>query len=108
MKIIYNSYGEVLNFAREAMKSLTFGLCRTLWVIVLLVANATIFAYRKAATGIKRYPMVAVATLLLALVASNLANYASMKAKLTTAQWKCDRLEMRMDSVYEVFNIEHD
>ena len=106
MKITYSSYSEILGFARRALKGFFLGLSRSLWAIVLLVINTAIFALCKAAQGIKQAPVAVVIVLLFVLAITNLANYASMKAKLTTAQWQTDRLQMRLDSVYEAYNID--
>ena len=105
MKITYSSYAEVLSFARNAFKGLALGFSRTLWAIALLVINTAIFAFRKAASGIKQAPTAVVIALLFILVISNVINYASMKAKLTTAEWRYDRLLIHTDSVYEAYNI---
>lgn len=105
MKVTYSSYSELLSFMRGAFKGLVFGLFRTLWAIVLFGINTAIFAYRKAVSGIKGYPVAAVIVLLFVLAISNLVNYANMKVKLTTAEWRYDQLRMHMDSVYEAFNI---
>lgn len=106
MKITYSSYTELLRFARGAFHSFIFGLFRSLWAIILLAANTAVFAYRKAVSGIKGYPVAAVVVLLFVLAVSNLMNYASMKVKLTTAEWRYDQLQMHMDSVYEAFDIQ--
>ncbi len=54
---------------------------------------------------ITRKPVAALAVVLAIMTIANLATYASMKAKLTTAEWRYDRLRIHMDSVYEVYNI---
>ena len=105
MKIVYSSYKEVTHFAKGALKGLSLGLFRTLWAVFLLIVNAAAIAFRKVSRGIKRKPVATVTVLLFILAASNLALYASMKAKLTTAEWRYGRLQMHMDSVYEVYNI---
>ena len=105
MKIVYSSYHEVTHFAKGALNGLLFGLFRSLWAVFLLIANAAVLALRKVSEGIRRKPVAAVVILLFILAASNLAVYASMKAKLTTAEWQYDRLRMHMDSVYEAYNI---
>ena len=105
MKITYSSYTELLHFARGAFQGLVSGLFRSLWAIILLAANTAIFAYRKAVSGIKDYPVAAVIVLLFVLAISNLMNYANMKVKLTTAEWRYDQLQIHMDSVYEAYNI---
>lgn len=105
MKVTYSSYSELLSFMRGAFKGLVFDLFRMLWAIALFGINTAVFAYRKAVSGIKGYPVVAVIILLFVLAVSNLVNYANMKVKLTTAEWRYDQLQMHMDSVYEVYNI---
>lgn len=105
MKIIYNSYSDITRFMRSAINGFTLGLLRLLWSAVLLAINTVVFAFRKVAAAVKRKPVTVVIVLLFILVASNLAVYASMKCKLTTAEWRYDRLRIHMDSVYEVYNI---
>ena len=105
MKIIYNSYADIMRFTHQALRGLLFGLGRTLWSVVLFAVNTAVFAFRKVAAAIKRKPVTVVIVLLFILVASNLAIYASMKCRLNTAEWQYDRLQMHMDSVYEAYNI---
>lgn len=105
MKIIYNSYSDITRFMRSAINGFTLGLLRLLWSVVLLAINTVVFAWRKLASAITRKPVAALAVVLAIMTIANLATYASMKAKLTTAEWRYDRLRMHMDSVYEVYNI---
>lgn len=105
MKIIYNSYSDITRFMRSALSGFTIGLLRLLWSVALLAINTGVFAWRKLASAITRKPVAALAVVLAIMTVTNLATYASMKAKLTTAEWRYDRLRMHMDSVYEVYNI---
>lgn len=105
MKIIYSSYGEVTAMLRGALSTAALGLGRSLWAVFLLIVNAVAIAFRKVSAAIKRKPVTVVIVLLFILVVSNIAVYAFMKARLTTADWRYDRLQMHMDSVYEVYNI---
>lgn len=75
------------------------------WSVVLLAINTVVFAWRKLASAITRKPVAALAVVLAIMTIANLATYASMKAKLTTAEWRYDRLRIHMDSVYEAYNI---
>lgn len=106
MKITYNSYTEILHILQQALKGLAFGLTCSLWAIVLLVINSVVYAFRKVSAAIKGYPVAAVIVLLFALAISNIMIYASMKAKLVTAEWRYDKLEMHVDSIYEAYNIQ--
>lgn len=105
MKIIYNSYSDITRFMRSAINGFTIGLLRLLWSVALLAINTGVFAWRKLASAIKRKPFAALAVVLAIMTIANLATYASMKAKLTTAEWRYDRLRIHMDSVYEAYNI---
>ncbi len=105
MKIIYSSYGEVTAMLRGALSTAALGLGRSLWAVFLLIVNAVAIAFRKVSAAIKRKPVTVVIVLLFILVVSNIAVYAFMKARLTTADWRYDRLQMHMDSVYETYNI---
>lgn len=105
MKIIYNSYSEITAMLRGALSGLALGLTRSLWAVFLLAVNTAAFAWRKLSAVIRRKPVAAVTVLLFILAVSNIVTYASMKVKLTTAEWRYDRLRMHMDSVYEVYNI---
>lgn len=105
MKIIYNSYSDITRFMRSAINGFALGLLRLLWSVVLLAINTVVFAWRKLASAIMRKPVAALAVVLAIMAIANLATYASMKAKLTTAEWRYDRLRMHMDSIYEVYNI---
>ena len=105
MKIIYSSYGEVTAMLRGALSTAALGLGRSLWAVFLLIVNAVAIAFRKVSAAIKRKPVTVVIVLLFILAVSNIAVYAFMKARLTTAEWRYDRLQMHMDSVYETYNI---
>lgn len=105
MKIIYNSYSDIMRFMRSALSGFTIGLLRLLWSVALLAINTGVFAWRKLASAITRKPVAALAVVLAIMTIANLATYASMKAKLTTAEWRYDRLRIHMDSVYEAYNI---
>lgn len=105
MKVIYSSYRDVTAMLRGALSTAALGLGRSLWAVFLLIVNAVALAFRKAAEAIKRKPVTVVTVLFFILVVSNIATYASMKARLTTAEWRYDRLQMHMDSVYEAYNI---
>lgn len=105
MKIIYNSYSDITRFMRSAINGFTIGLLRLLWSVALLAINTGVFAWRKLASAITRKPVAALAVVLAIMTIANLTTYASMKAKLTTAEWRYDRLRIHMDSVYEAYNI---
>ena len=90
---------------RATLRELALGLTRPLWAVFLLVVNTAPFAWRKLASAITRKPVAALSVVLTIMTIANLATYASMKAKLTTAEWRYDKLRMHMDSVYEVYNI---
>lgn len=105
MKVIYSSYRDVTTIFRGALSTAALGLGRSLWAVFLLIVNAAALAFRKVSAAIKRKPVTVVIVLLFILAVSNIAVYASMKARLTTAEWRYDRLQMHMDSVYEAYNI---
>lgn len=105
MKIIYNSYSDIMRFMRSALRGFTIGLLRLLWSVALLAINTGVFAWRKLASAITRKPVAALAVVLAIMTIANLTTYASMKDKLTTAEWRYDRLRIHMDSVYEAYNI---
>ena len=105
MKVIYSSYRDVTAMLRGALSTAALGLGRSLWAVFLLIVNAVAIAFRKTAEAIKRKPVTVAIVLLFILAVSNIAVYASMKVKLTTAEWRYDRLRIHMDSVYEVYNI---
>lgn len=101
---MYDSYSEVTRLARQASKDFLLGFARTQWAIILLIANTSL-VLRWMVGMVRRKPVTVVIVLLFILAVSNIAIYASMKAKLTTAEWRYDRLRMHMDSVYEAYNI---
>ena len=96
---------KAVSVLRATLRELALGLTRSLWSVVLLAINTVVFAWRKLASAITRKPVAALAVVLTIMTVANLATYASMKAKLTTAEWRYDKLRMHMDSVYEVYNI---
>lgn len=96
---------KAVSVLRATLRELALGLTRSLWSVVLLAINTVVFAWRKLASAITRKPVAALAVVLTIMTVANLATYASMKAKLTTAEWRYDKLRMHMDSIYEVYNI---
>lgn len=96
---------KAVSVLRATLRELALGLTRSLWSVVLLAINTVVFAWRKLASAITRKPVAALAVVLTIMTVANLATYASMKAKLTTAEWRYDKLRMHMDSVYEAYNI---
>ena len=105
MKIIYQSYTELLHYAKSALKSTFFGLFRIVWVAFLFIANTFVWAFRKASSAIKNRPMTSLLVFAVLLLTSNSINYISMKAKLNTANWQYDTLRLHTDSIMELYNI---
>jgi hypothetical protein len=54
---------------------------------------------------IQQHSITIIATLVLALVLSNLIIYASMKAEMMSIYWKYDQYKMHVDSVFEMYNV---
>ena len=105
MKIIYQSYSELLLVARHAFRSLFFGLFRLVWSTILLAINLAVFGYKFLLKIVGRRPALTLTLFLAALLLSNLVNYASMKTQLNTARWQYDTLKFHTDSIFELYNI---
>ena len=105
MKIFYNTYHDIFEFARKAFKGTILGISRLLWVVVLLVVNSVRFVFLRLSGVIKKKPMVTLLVFAGLLLATNSVNYISMKAKLNTSRWQYDTFKLHTDSIMEVYNI---
>lgn len=105
MKIIYNTYHDIFEFARKAFKGMVIGISRLLWVVILLIVNSARFAFLWLSGVIRKKPMVTLLVFAGLLLATNSVNYIAMKAKLNTSRWQYDTLKMHTDSIMEVYNI---
>ena len=105
MKILYDTYHDIFEFARKAFRGVVFGTFRLLWVIILLVVNSARFAFLWLSATIKKKPMVTLLVFTGLLFVTNSVNYISMKAKLNTSRWQYDMFKMHTDSIFEMYNI---
>ena len=105
MKILYNTYHDIFEFARKAFRGVVFGVFRLLWVVVLLIVNSARFAFQWLSECIKKKPMITLLVFAGLLLATNSINYIAMKAKLNTSRWQYDTFRMHTDSIMEVYNI---
>ena len=105
MKILYDTYHDIFEFARKAFRGVVFGAFRLLWVIILLVVNSARFAFLWLSGVIRKKPMVTLLVFTGLLFVTNSVNYISMKAKLNTSRWQYDMFKMHTDSIFEMYNI---
>jgi hypothetical protein len=105
MKIIYDTYHDIFEFARKAFKGTILGVSRLFWVVILLAVNSARFVFLWLSATIKKKPMVTLLVFAGLLIATNSVNYISMKAKLNTSRWQYDTFRMHTDSIMEVYNI---
>ena len=105
MKIFYNTYHDIFEFARKAFRGTIFGISRLLWVVILLVVNSSRFAFLWLSGVIRKKPMVTLLVFTGLLFVTNSVNYISMKAKLNTSRWQYDMFKMHTDSIFEMYNI---
>ena len=105
MKILYDTYHDIFEFARKAFRGVVFGAFRLLWVIILLVVNSSRFAFLWLSGVIRKKPMVTLLVFTGLLFVTNSVNYISMKAKLNTSRWQYDMFKMHTDSIFEMYNI---
>ncbi len=105
MKILYDTYKDIGKFAKTALKDVTYGVSRCLWVIILLIVNSARFAFLWFSKVIKKKPMVTLLVFTGLLFVTNSVNYIAMKAKLNTSRWQYDTFKLHTDSIMEVYNI---
>lgn len=105
MKILYDTYHDIFEFARKAFKGIVFGISRLLWVVILLVVNSVRFVFLWLSKAIRKKPMITLLVFTGLLFVTNSVNYISMKAKLNTSRWQYDTFRMHTDSIMEVYNI---
>lgn len=99
IKYTWHALGQ---YAKEAIVSLLTGFCKTLWAVVLLVANLAIRAYEYVVRGIRAFPCVAVGLTAVIMLMVVFTTHARMKVKLTTAEYQRDSVEMKLQR-YEQF-----
>lgn len=90
---------ELGTYAKDAAKSLLTGAIRLMWAIVLLAVNLPVAVTKTLAWAIRKAPCVAVGVTFAAMLLVAVATNMQMKARLTTAEWQRDRMELRLDSV---------
>ena len=105
MKILYDTYHDIFEFARKAFRGVVFGVFRLMWVVILLVVNSARFAFLWLSGVIRKKPMVTLLVFTGLLFVTNSVNYISMKAKLNTSRWQYDMFKMHTDSIFEMYNI---
>ena len=98
MKMRFDTWGELGRYAGRSFAMLFKGLVRLPWLVLLVVVNLVAGFARKIAECARRWP---VCTLLATIAVMGLLTFvvfADMKAKLTTAEWQRDSLQMKVDS----------
>lgn len=85
-------------YAKDAAKTLLAGVLRLAWATVLLAVNLPVAAARTLVGAIRKAPCVAVGVTFAAMLLLVAVTNMRMKARLTTAEWQRDRMELRLDS----------
>lgn len=98
MKMRFDSWGELGRYAGRSFGMLFKGLVRLPWLVILLLVNLAFHFACWVKRMNKQHPhrtlLVSVGIMGVAL----LVMYADMRAKLTTAEWQRDSLELQVDS----------
>lgn len=97
---------ELGRYAKDAAKSLLTGVLRLAWATVLLVVNIIVKVTGTTVSGIRKAPCVAVGVTFAAMLLLVAVTNMRMKARLTTAEWQRDRMELRLDSLREMYGLE--
>ena len=97
IKVEY-SRAELLDYVKKSFVLLLEGSVRIVWSACLVITNACLWTGRKAYGFINKNPGLSVAILFALMSIMTVAVYASMKERLTTAEWQRDSLKVKVDS----------
>ncbi|MCH3980478.1 MAG: hypothetical protein LKE41_00895 [Prevotella sp.] len=92
------TWKELWDYMKHSFILLLKGIARIIWSVCLIIINLAIWTYRKAYGFTQKNPGLSVAILFALMSIMTVAVYASMKERLTTAQWQRDSLKVKVDS----------
>lgn len=72
------------------------------WIVAVECGS---YVIKKLAELIKKYPIRAMIAFGIILLLTNIFNYMGMKAKVSSAEWRYDTLQLYTDSLEEIYNV---
>ena len=94
-KIVFKILRFIKNFAKLIIPPIV-------WFVVI---GCGAWLLRKLAELIEKYPGRAMIAFGIILLLTNIFNYMGMKAKVSSAEWRYDTLQLHTDSLEEIYNI---
>lgn len=94
-KIVFKILRFIKNFAKLIIPPIV-------WIVAVECGS---YVIKKLAELIKKYPIRAMIAFGIILLLTNIFNYMGMKAKVSSAEWRYDTLQLHTDSLEEIYNI---
>lgn len=94
-KIVFKILRFIKNFAKLIIPPIV-------WIVAVECGS---YVIKKLAELIKKYPGRAMIAFGIILLLTNIFNYMGMKAKVSSAEWRYDTLQLHTDSLEEIYNI---
>ncbi len=94
-KIVFKILRFIKNFAKLIIPPIV-------WFVVI---GCGAWLLRKLAELIEKYPIRAMIAFGIILLLTNIFNYMGMKAKVSSAEWRYDTLQLHTDSLEEIYNV---
>ncbi len=94
-----NTILKILRFVKNLVKLF---IPPIVWIVAVECGS---YVIKKLAELIKKYPGRAMIAFGIILLLTNIFNYMGMKAKVSSAEWRYDTLQLHTDSLEEIYNI---
>ena len=94
-----NTILKILRFIKNLIKLF---IPPIVWIVAVECGS---YVIKKLAELIKKYPGRAMIAFGIILLLTNIFNYMGMKAKVSSAEWRYDTLQLHTDSLEEIYNI---
>lgn len=94
-----NTILKILRFIKNLIKLF---IPPIVWIVAVECGS---YVIKKLAELIKKYPIRAMIAFGIILLLTNIFNYMGMKAKVSSAEWRYDTLQLHTDSLEEIYNV---
>ena len=94
-----NTILKILRFIKNLIKLF---IPPIVWIVAVECGS---YVIKKLAELIKKYPGRAMIAFGIILLLTNIFNYMGMKAKVSSAEWRYDTLQLHTDSLEEIYNV---
>lgn len=94
-----NTILKILRFIKNLIKLF---IPPIVWIVAVECGS---YVIKKLTELIKKYPIRAMISFGIILLLTNIFNYMGMKAKVSSAEWRYDTLQLHTDSLEEIYNV---